>query len=423
MNTGWMQGGAKMTARQSSRWLNLAFLGIIAVAGCTRAEPREEAREEAQPVVAPKPVSEPGPAANPVFAQVAAGEAAPTTLADVAERVVPAVVNISATRHVSGGRGGNRLMQDPLLREFFGQHGMPDLPADREARSLGSGVIVSADGVVLTSAHVVENADQVEITLHDEREVDAKVVGADARSDVAVLRIQGDVKGLAHLALGDSSKMRLGEVVLAVGNPFGVGQTVTMGIVSATGRSSLGIVDYEDFIQTDAAINPGNSGGALVNMRGELVGINTAILSGSGGSMGIGFAIPTGMVGPIMKSLLATGKVSRGYLGVAVQEVDRELAEALKLSEREGVLVSSVVPGSPADRAGMKQGDLIRTLDGREVQSATQFRNQVAALAPGSQVRLEVTRDGKPMPLSAELGALEDQERPRQPDQERAPAR
>ncbi len=408
-----------MTARQSSRWLNLAFLGIIAVAGCTRAEPREEA----QPVVAPKPVSEPGPAANPVFAQVAAGEAAPTTLADVAERVVPAVVNISATRHVSGGRGGNRLMQDPLLREFFGQHGMPDLPADREARSLGSGVIVSADGVVLTSAHVVENADQVEITLHDEREVDAKVVGADARSDVAVLRIQGDVKGLAHLALGDSSKMRLGEVVLAVGNPFGVGQTVTMGIVSATGRSSLGIVDYEDFIQTDAAINPGNSGGALVNMRGELVGINTAILSGSGGSMGIGFAIPTGMVGPIMKSLLATGKVSRGYLGVAVQEVDRELAEALKLSEREGVLVSSVVPGSPADRAGMKQGDLIRTLDGREVQSATQFRNQVAALAPGSQVRLEVTRDGKPMPLSAELGALEDQERPRQPDQERAPAR
>ena len=407
----------------SRHWLNVALVGLLAVAGCARVDSGGASDSSEAPLGAGKPVASAQPqiAARPAFAQLVADGTAPS-LADVAERVVPGVVNISATRRVDARRSRNQLMQDPTLRDFFGQRGMGDLPGDRDARSLGSGVIVSADGVVLTSAHVVAEADQVEITLHDGREVDAEVVGADTRSDVAVLRIQGDVKGLAHLALGDSSKLRLGDVVLAVGNPFGVGQTVTMGIVSATGRSSLGIVDYEDFIQTDAAINPGNSGGALVNMKGELVGINTAILSGSGGSMGIGFAIPTGMAGPIMKSLLTDGKVSRGYLGVSVQEVDRELAEALQLSERDGVLVAGVEPGSPADRAGMERGDLIRALDGREVESSSQFRNQVAALTPGSQVQLQVVRDGKPQTLTAQLGTLPEREtRGRRPGMDRMP--
>jgi serine protease Do len=211
--------------------------------------------------------------------------------------------------------------------------------------------------------------------------------------------------------------MRLGEVVLAIGNPFGVGQTVTMGIVSATGRSSMGIIDYEDFIQTDAAINPGNSGGALVNMKGELIGINTAILSRTGGSMGIGFAVPTAMAAPIMKSLLASGKVTRGYLGVAIQELDRDLAESLQLGAEKGVLVGDVTPGSAAEKAGLARGDLIRSLDGKPVDSASRFRNEIAARPPGSPVKLEVLRDGKPRTVEVQLGTLEEKASARMGDQ------
>ncbi len=235
-------------------------------------------------------------------------------------------------------------------------------------------------------------------------------MGADTRSDLAVVRIQGKVSDLKPLPLGNSSAMRQGDVVLAIGNPFGVGQTVTMGIVSA-GRSSLGIVDYEDFIQTDAAINPGNSGGALVNMRGELIGVNTAILSGTGGSMGIGFAIPSAMAGSIMKSLLEHGRVTRGFLGVAVQDLDRDLARALDLDARAGILVADVTEGSPAEQAGLARGDVIRSIEGRKVDSSSRFRNEVAALAPGTKATLEVMRDGKPRTVEVRIGTLEQEPR------------
>jgi serine protease Do len=318
------------------------------------------------------------------------------------------VVNLSATRQVDESEVHHRILADPSLRDLFRGRELPELPGDQETRSLGSGVIVGADGTVLTSAHMVEKADQVDITLSDGREVDGVVVGTDARSDLAVVRIQDRVQGLVPLPIGDSGALRLGEVVLAVGNPFGVGQTVSMGIVSATGRTSMGIVDFEDFIQTDAAINPGSSGGALVNARGELVGINTAILSRSGGSMGIGFAIPTAMASPIMKSLLAHRKVTRGFLGAAIQDIDRALAESLDLTEREGALVSGVTPGSPAEAAGLARGDVIRSMNGRAVRSSSRFRNEVAAQAPGTPVRLEVMRDGRARTVVARLDTLKE---------------
>ena len=330
-------------------------------------------------------------------------------MADIAERAVPSVVNLSATRRVDAADQRNELMRDPMLRDFFGPRGMPDLPRDREMRSPGSGVIVG-DGVVLTSAHVVEKADQVEISLKDGREVDGVVVGADARSDLAVVRIKDKVSGLEPLPLGDSAALRAGDVVLAIGDPFGVGQTVTMGIVSAPGRSSMGIVDDEDFIQTDAAINPGNSGGALVSMRGELIGINTAILSGAGGSMGIGFAVPSAMASPIMKNLLEKGRVTRGYLGVAIQDLDRDLAEGLHLREHEGILVADVTAGSPAEKAGLARGKVIRSLNGHKLDSSSRFRNDVSATSPGSDVTLEVLRDGAPRAVVVRLETLKEKE-------------
>jgi serine protease Do len=414
-----------MTTRRSSHGLSLALLGAGAVLGatCTPTVPSDDQRAEKSPAgKSPGKVLRATFAASPAFAQAAA-DGSSATLADVAARAVPSVVNLSATRRVDVSEQRKQMLADPLLREFFGRRGGPDVPEGREARSLGSGVIVG-DGVVLTSAHVVEKADHVEITLQDGRELDGKVVGADSRSDLAVVRIQGKRTDLKSLPLGDSSAMRQGDVVLAIGNPFGVGQTVTMGIVSATGRSSLGIVDYEDFIQTDAAINPGNSGGALVNMRGELIGINTAILSGSGGSMGIGFAIPSGMAGSIMKSLLKDGRVVRGFLGVAVQDLDRDLARALDLDERSGILVSDVTEGSPAEKAGITRGDVIRSIQGRKLDSSTRFRNEVAALAPGSKASLEVVREGKPRTVQVELGTLKDEARDQeeQPDRKPEPA-
>ncbi len=374
-----------MSTRSALRWASLTVVAAAAVWGASTIHSASAGT----------------PAASPALVS---SEAVLASLPDVAERVVPSVVNLAVTRK---GGGGDPSMGgvDPMYRDFFGQDGPPMMPRGGQEKSLGSGVIISDDGLVLTSAHVVDGAEHVDITLHDGRELDGVVVGTDRRSDVAVLRIaRRDAHGLVPLPMGDSSALRLGEVVLAVGNPFGVGQTITMGIVSAKGRSALGIVDYEDFIQTDAAINPGNSGGALVNLRGELIGVNTAILSRSGGNQGIGFAIPTSMIRPIMKSLVATGKVERGWLGVGIQDVDRDLAAGLGLAAGDGVLVGQVEQGSPAARAGLERGDLIRAIGSDKVHTSSELRNKIAALAPGSTAHLDVVRKGQERAVDVKLG-------------------
>ena len=276
---------------------------------------------------------------------------------------------------------------------------------ERREQGMGSGVIISSDGYVLTNNHVVSDAQEIKVTLYDRREFDAEVVGTDPKSDVAVIRIKAPPKDLRAISIGDSSRIRLGDVVLAIGNPFGVGQTVTMGIVSAKGRADVGIVDYEDFIQTDAAINPGNSGGALVNMEGQLIGINTAILSRSGGYQGIGFAIPTNMASPIMESLKKYGKVTRGWLGVSIQDVDQELSTAMKLPTSRGVLISDVQPGSPAQKAGLKRGDVVVKIEGRAVETTGNFRNAIALGGSGKKVKLELYRDGKLQTLDVSRSA------------------
>ncbi len=409
-----------MNKQQTWRWGSLVAVAAVSAVSATAihswAEPAPARPPAAAPSAsAPRAQVPQVPAPQAPSVKVPPGLAGFSgSIADVAERVVPSVVNLSVTRARKEGPGQVDMRDlDPMLRQFFfgpGGHGrgpgMPGSPRSPE-HSLGSGVIVGADGLVLTSAHVVERADRVEVTLHDGREVDATVIGTDPRSDLAALRIdRKDATGLVALPMGDSTKLRLGEVVLAVGNPFGVGQTVTMGIVSGTRRSALGIVDYEDFIQTDAAINPGNSGGALVDMRGQLVGINTAILSRSGGNQGVGFAIPTSMIQPILKSLVATGKVTRGWLGVAIQELDRDLAQALGLKAGEGVLVADVEADTPAARAGLERGDVVRAIDGEKMTSSAALRNKVASIAPGTTARLEVLRDGKVRTVDVTLGTL-----------------
>jgi serine protease Do len=333
------------------------------------------------------------------------GDRKTASIADVAEMALPAVVNISSTRTVK--QEASPFFNDPFFRRFFGGHFMhPGIPRERRERSLGSGVIVSADGVVLTNNHVVEHADTIRVTLSDRRELDAKVVGTDPRSDVAVLRLKGKPRDLHALTLGDSARLRLGDVVLAIGDPFGVGETVTMGIVSAKGRANIGITDYEDFIQTDAAINPGNSGGALVDMRGRLVGINTAILSRTGGYQGIGFAIPTNMARPIMESLLKHGKVVRGYLGVAIQQLTPDLARAMHLKANAGVLISDVTGGTAAAKAGIKRGDVVLSINGEKVETPGHLRNLVAASGVGAKVRLEILRDGSRLTRTVVLGEM-----------------
>jgi serine protease Do len=361
--------------------------------GCDRGR-HEQPREAAAPSPpSPPPSPLPGPQIT------ASGEA---TIADVAAHALPSVVNIFATTVVRGPSQGP-FSEDPFFRFFQGQGGGK---AERRSRSLGSGVIVRADGTILTNNHVVQRADSIRVVLSDGRDLEAKVVGTDPASDLAVIRLKDAPEGLEPIELADSRRLRLGDVVLAIGNPFGVGQTVTMGIVSAKGRANMGIVDYEDFIQTDAAINPGNSGGALVDMEGKLVGINTAILSRTGGYEGIGFAIPSNMVKPIMDALLENGRVVRGYLGVMIQEIDEPMKRALGLATEEGVLVADVASGSPAARAGIEPRDVIVSFDGRPIESTGQLRNQVAMKGANVTVQLGVVRGDSRRTVSVELGEM-----------------
>ncbi|MCG3111572.1 MAG: DegQ family serine endoprotease [Candidatus Manganitrophus sp. SB1] len=313
---------------------------------------------------------------------------------DIAKRVTPAVVNISTTRVVKG-REDDDPFNDPFFRRFFGDRPFDRQgpPRQRRSQGLGSGVIVDPSGIIITNNHVVENADEVEVLLGDKREFKGKVIGSDPKSDLAIVKI--DAEDLPTVPWGDSKQLQVGEYVLAIGNPFGLNQTVTMGIVSAVGRANVGIADYEDFIQTDAAINPGNSGGALVNRRGELVGINTAIFSRTGGYMGIGFAVPSEMAKSIKESLVRTGKVTRGWLGVSIQEVTPQLAKEFGLKESKGALVSDVLPDSPAEAAGIQRGDILLAIDGKEVESTAQLRKWVAGTAVGKKIRLTLFRDKK----------------------------
>ena len=348
-----------------------------------------------------------GAALHSGFSTVHAGPSAPVTLTDssipdVAERVVDSVVNISSTTTVKSGPAET----DPFFSDpdspWYGYE-----PSARKMGSKGSGVIVTAQGRILTNAHVVNGADEITVTLHDGTDMDAKVVGIDPKADLAVIQLKGKVPALKPLPWADSNNLRLGEVVLAIGDPFGVGKSVTMGIVSAKGRGSMGIEEYEDFIQTDAAINPGNSGGALVNLKGELVGINTAIASKSGGYAGIGFAIPSNMAHPIMDMLIKDGKVTRGYLGVNIVTVTPPIAKEFKLGTVHGALVHDVQAGSPAAKAGLTDGDVVVALNGTEIRTSDLLRNTIAMTKPGTTVELAViSQNGAKKTLKAKLGEL-----------------
>src|SRR5436309_9503555 len=334
------------------------------------------------------------PAAPPAPAPVSIG--VDRNFVSIAKAVRPAVVNVFTTRTGKGGEGLHGMpFEDPFFRRFFGEEFFRrfEVPRERKERSLGSGVIVDSKGLIITNNHVVSKADEIKVLLSDKREFKAKLIGTDAKTDLAVLRI--DAEGLHTIPWADSDKLEVGEFVLAVGTPFGLNQTVTLGIVSAVGRASMGIAEYEDFIQTDAAINPGNSGGALVNTRGELVGINTAIFSQSGGNMGIGFAVPSNMARPILDQLVQGGKVVRGYLGVSIQELNQELVKEFGATETRGVLITDVLGDSPAKRAKLERGDVIIEYDGHAVLNPTQFRNLVAQTPVGKKVLIKLLLNGK----------------------------
>ena len=324
--------------------------------------------------------------------------------AAIVEKVAPAVVTVKSERRARAAQQFP-FAQDPFFRRFFPDGDLPEQPRQRREGGLGSGVIFTADGHVLTNHHVVDGAEEIMVELTDGRSFKAKVVGTDAPSDLAMLKIEG--RNFPVLPLGDSDKVRVGDVVLAVGNPMGVGQTVTMGIISAKGRATgLGDGSFEDFLQTDAPINQGNSGGALVNTRGELIGINSQILSPSGGNIGIGFAIPANMAQYVFKALMAGGRVHRGMLGVTVQQVTPALARSLRLDTVGGALVSSVAPKGAAAEAGVKRGDVITAIDGQKVSDSNSLRNHIAALGPNAKVSLTVVRDGRERTLTAKLDEL-----------------
>ncbi|MBV8031427.1 MAG: Do family serine endopeptidase [Betaproteobacteria bacterium] len=315
---------------------------------------------------------------------------------DAVQKATPSVVNIFTSKEIRTPR--HPLLNDPVFRRFFG-----DQPEEAQrAASLGSGVIVSNSGYIITNSHVVEAADEIEVALADGKKLLAKVVGNDPDTDIAVLRVNAE--NLPAIVFGSSDALRIGDVVLAIGNPFGVGQTVTHGIVSALGRTGLGINTFENFIQTDAPINPGNSGGALVDASGNLIGINTAIFSRSGGSMGIGFAIPVSTAKMVLEQIVKTGSVTRGWIGVEVQEITAPVAESFRLGSTKGALIAGVLRGGPADKAGVKPGDVLVEIDGKPVADPTAMLNLVAALAPGSAARAKLKRQGSDVEADITVG-------------------
>ncbi len=346
-----------------------------------------------RPASVPLKLAAPAPVvANPASARM-------LTFSEAAKRAMPAVVNIYTSKDVKAKHAP--FMDDPVFRYFFGGEG--DAPAQK-SNNLGSGVIVSELGYILTNAHVIEAADEIEVALADNRRARAKVIGADPETDLAVIKI--DLPKLPAIAFGQSEQAQVGDVVLAIGNPFGVGQTVTMGIVSALSRNHLGINTFENFIQTDAAINPGNSGGALVDINGNMLGINTAIYSRTpgGASLGIGFAIPVATAKQVFDQLVATGSVTRGWIGVAVQELTPELAESLKLADTKGTLISEIFSGTPADQAGMKPGDVLIAVDGKPVLDSASMLTLISAISPGTAATLKVIRAQKEMDLKVTVG-------------------
>jgi len=331
---------------------------------------------------------------------------------EVAKKAIPAVVYIEVEKTIT--RGGDDGMNDPLgffgdefFQRFFGERGYGMRPRQFKQSGQGSGFLISKDGYILTNNHVAGDADKITVKLQDGRKLDAKRIGTDPKSEVALIKIEGDA--YPFIELGDSALLDIGEWVIAVGNPFGLTETLTVGVVSAVGRSNIGITDYEDFIQTDAAINPGNSGGPLLNIEGKAVGINTAILSGSGGYMGIGFAIPINMVKAITEQLKDKGSVTRGFLGIQLnpQDLDEDMAKSFGLDAAGGVLVAETVKGSPAETAGLKNGDIILELNGTPARNNRTFRNSISMMAPGTKVKLTVFRDGKKIQVEAAIGEME----------------
>ncbi len=342
--------------------------------------------------------------------QAAPTQAPPSDAASfrqAAQRAMPAVVNIFTSKQTT--QEPDPRLSDPLFRHFFGDQ--YDETPQRE-NSLGSGVIVSSQGLILTNHHVVEAADEIEVALADGRTLPANVVGTDPETDLAVIKV--DARDLPAITFGRSDQLGVGDVVLAIGNPFGVGQTVTQGIVSALGRNHLGINTFENFIQTDASINPGNSGGALVDVEGHLVGVNSAIYSRSGGSNGIGFAIPVSLAQQVMEQIVRQGSVTRGWIGVEAQDITPELAESFKMKEARGALIAGILRGGPADKAGMRPGDILLEINGRKVLDTSSMLNLISGLKPGSAAKMVILRAGAERTISAAIG--------RRPKPEPAPA-
>ncbi|MFQ5877202.1 MAG: Do family serine endopeptidase [Acidobacteriota bacterium] len=389
--------------------LATALLGVLLLLVVPRFRPARVSGAPRDPAGRAAGSEVPGPTAKSPAAPVLlppsgplAGGAARDGYADVVRPVLPAVVNISSVRVVQTYERLSPFFADPFFRHFFGDQFYDYVvPRERRVPSLGSGVIVDPGGTILTNNHVVEHADEVNVSLADGREMRARILGTDARTDLAVLRVSAEA--LPHAVLGDSDGLEVGDVVLAIGNPFGLGRTVTMGIVSAIGRGNIGVADYEDFIQTDAAINPGNSGGALVNTRGEVVGINTAIYTRSGGYQGIGFAIPSSMARGVLESILEHGRVIRGYAGIGLQRITPEIARAFGLADTRGALVAVLDPEGPAARAGLRRGDVIVSVRGRPVISVDDLRTRLSRFKPGEQVEVGLLRDGRRLEIDLTL--------------------